>query len=456
MHRWTLTVLLSVTAGIAAWLAPTALAPAPTGPSPLAGPARDPAPPFAALATSDGPLELRVAVDQRAIPAQAVSRRYLVATISAGAATGAARLPVDLALVMDTSGSMSGSGKISEARRAAEGLVDALGPEDAFSLIRFDDRAEVIQPLGHHPKDLLRLAIADLRPDGGTNLSEGLLAAFDETRRGAGSVRKVILMTDGQANQGVTSPEALARLADHAGVTVSTIGVGLDFNESLLASMADSGHGRYRYVGVGTDLTAAYAEELDAAAHLVASGTRLQVEFAEGVLPQRVFQWAADLQPHRACIAIGDLAAGQTRTVVIEVDVTPGAAADQPLAQFSLDGAAIPDRGAFREMAAVDATVVAPGTDLAPYVDRDAMTVSTRAVAGWSALQANAAYQQGDGERGRDLLRSANTYLKEQQRTFGLAIPEATSESLEALGYLDDASAQKGAYSAARSMGRSE
>ena len=452
MHRWTLTVLLSVTAGIAAWLAPTALG----RPAPLAGPARDPGTPLEALATRDGPLDLRVAVDQRAVPAQGVSRRYLVATISAGAAADAARLPVDLALVMDTSGSMSGSGKITEARRAAAALVDARGPEDAFALIRFADRAQVVRPLGHHPKDLLRLAIGDLSPDGGTNLSEGLLAGFDEARRGSGSVRKVILMTDGQANQGVTSAEALARLADRAGVTVSTIGVGLDFNESLLASMADSGHGRYRYVGVGTDLTAAYADELDAAAHLVASGARLQVEFAEGVLPQRVFQWTADLQPHRASIAIGDLAAGQTRTVVVEVDVTPGATVDQPLAQFSLDGAAIPDRGAFREVATVNTTVVPPGTDLAPYVDRDAMTVSTRAVAGWSALQANAAYQRGDGERGRGLLRSANTFLKEQQRVFGLAIPEADIQNLEALGYQDDGSAQKGAYSAARSLGRSE
>ncbi len=460
MHRWTLTLLLSVSAAAAAWLAPTALGTTNSrGGAPV--PPRPMTPPIADLGAGgvdavDGPLELAVALDQEAIHAAGTARRFLIATITAPAETRGERLPVDLALVMDTSGSMAARGKMTEARRAAAALVSAMGPSDAFSLVTFDDRAQVVRSLGRDPRYVLLDAIEGLTPDGGTNLSDGLLAGFNQARGGSGSVRKVILMTDGQANQGITAPAQLEALARDPSISVSTVGVGLDFNESLLASMADAGRGRYRYVDATTDLALAYAEELESAAHLVALGTQVEFQFADGVVPLRVLQWSADVRGDRAVVPVGDLAAGQSRTVVVEVDVTAMGAARQDLATVTLRGAAVRDEAAFREVASVSAAVVPVGTDLSPYVQREAMTVSTRAVAGWSAMQANQAYQQGDADRGRGLLRAAAGYLETQKRDYGLAIPEADVENLNALGYLSDGEAQKSSYSAGRSMGRSE
>lgn len=453
MHRWTLTALLTFSAGLAAWLAPRVGAPVPTGGDSPSGGVRPLALPGGAMV--DGPLSLAVAVDSRALPVGETSRRYLVATVHASE-QGGQRLPVDLTLVMDTSGSMAGTGKITEARRAVSAVVDALGPEDSFSLVRFSDTASVVLGLGHHGRSPLDQLVATLDPDGGTNLSGGLAAGFAEATRGRGAVRKLILMTDGQANQGVVAPQGLTRMAQHPGVTVSTVGLGLDFNESLLSAMADAGGGRYRYVGPGTDLTAAYAEELQDASALVATGARLEVDFATGVTPLRVFQWSADLSSTQAGVSIGDLAAGQSRTVVIEVDVTPGGDAEPELARFRLTGTALPEHTAFREEARAAGVEVAAGTDLSPWLDREAMAVSTRAVAGWSAMEANAAYQQGDAERGRGLLREAAGWMSRQQQDYGLPIADVEVSQLRQLGYLDDAEAQKGSWSAGRALGRAE
>ena len=147
---------------------------------------------------------------------------------------------------MDTSGSMSSGGKLTNARMAAQELVAALRPEDTFSLITFDDNAEVVVPAGPVTELVaLQHRIGEIRTGGGTNLYDGLAAGLREvSTRGQSGSQRVVVLSDGHANIGVTDAKAILQQAGSLvseGVTVSALGLGSDYHEDLLAAMSDAG-----------------------------------------------------------------------------------------------------------------------------------------------------------------------------------------------------------------------
>jgi len=156
---------------------------------------------------------------------------------------GDARAPLRIALVLDRSGSMNGR-KLEIAKQCANFLARRLLPSDMLSVVTFDDTVDLVVPLGD-AHDQAGAAIEQIHPGGQTNLSGGWLKGLEEVRRAADGVRRVILLTDGQANQGVTDRDQLTSLAtgtrEHAATT--TIGFGEGFDADLLASIADKSGG---------------------------------------------------------------------------------------------------------------------------------------------------------------------------------------------------------------------
>src|SRR4051812_48374245 len=184
----------------------------------------------------------------------------------------AARPPATVQVVLDRSGSMESDGRIQAARCALTALVDRLDPRDAFGLVAFDDEVEVTVPAGPvADKAAIKAAIDNLSARGATNLSGGLLRGLQEARRAAGrGGATLLLLSDGMANQGVTAPERLesvAASAHAAGVTVSTIGIGLGYDEVLLAAIARGGQGSHVFVQESDAAAAAVAGEGDGLLH---------------------------------------------------------------------------------------------------------------------------------------------------------------------------------------------
>jgi Ca-activated chloride channel family protein len=217
---------------------------------------------------TQGRLRIEAAMDQSALLQGSGEDRFLVIEVGADAVEGAARRPVHLSVVMDTSGSMSGQGKMSHARAAAQELVGLLGPEDTFSLVTFDDQAAVRLP--DRPvtdASSLQRRIQGIQTGGGTNLYDGVESGLDEVRSDPGEgVRRVVVLSDGNANIGITDSGSLRRQAGSLvaqGVTISAIGIGVDYNEDLLAAMADAGGGAYRFVGSPGSLTAMFTEAVN-------------------------------------------------------------------------------------------------------------------------------------------------------------------------------------------------
>ena len=198
------------------------------------------------------------------------------------------RHPLHLALVIDRSGSMSGQ-PLAEAKRCAEFVLDGLMPSDRLSVIAYDDEAETLIPAVElHDKDAVRRAIRQIHDRGCTNLHGGWLQGAETLAPHTHErlTSRVILLSDGCANRGLTEPDPIyAQCADlaRAGVTTSTYGLGRSFNEELMIGMARHGQGSSYYGQTAEDLMDPFREEFELLNALCARHLRLEVTPAAGV-----------------------------------------------------------------------------------------------------------------------------------------------------------------------------
>lgn len=237
---------------------------------------------------------------------------------------GDERAPLKLALVLDRSGSMTGS-KLEVAKRCALWLVSRLRPTDELALVAYDDHVNLLAPLA--PVDgSLRAVIGRIGPGGSTNLSGGWLKGHEALQgAGADAIRKVLLLSDGLANVGVTDSDSLAALAAKAheqGIGTTTIGFGHDFDEELMTAMADAGGGRAHFAETPDAAPAIFAQELEGLAQVVAQNVSLEIRphaavEVLGVLNEYpMVEVAGGVQ-----VELGDAYAGELRRVVLQLHV---------------------------------------------------------------------------------------------------------------------------------------
>jgi Ca-activated chloride channel family protein len=235
------------------------------------------------------------------------------------------RRPMRLALVLDRSGSMRGE-KLAVAKRCAAWLAERLQAADEMALVAYDDRVRVLAPLGSAGGEALGHAIAGIAPGGSTNLSGGWLKALEQLRGApADGPRKILLLTDGIANVGVTEPAALVAMAASArdvGVGTSTIGFGDDFREELLQAMADAGGGNYHYAPSPDAAPGIFAEELDGLARVVAQNISVLIRPREHVRFVGVLNdFPSAAGPGGVQVELPDAYGGERRRVVFRLHV---------------------------------------------------------------------------------------------------------------------------------------
>ena len=194
------------------------------------------------------------------------------------------RAPLAVSLVIDRSGSMSG-GKLEEAKRCALDLLSRLKDGDWVSVVVYDDRIEVLLETMsvRIAKTLLPIRLDELQPRNMTNLHGGWLKGAETLapRAGSGMVSRVILLSDGQANRGLTSVEGICeqvRELASAGVTTSTVGIGFDFNEELMTAIATAGQGNSWYGQRAEDLAESFDAELGFLTNLVWQDVRIKLD----------------------------------------------------------------------------------------------------------------------------------------------------------------------------------
>ncbi len=197
-------------------------------------------------------------------------------------AGGAPRTPIHLALVLDRSGSMSGA-PLAEAKRCARDIVEALAPGDRAAIYAFDSDVECVAPLTPAQDKLaLASALSAVESGGSTNLHGGWRAGADElaAHLSGQDLHRVVLLSDGGANEGETDLEAIAQQCKELagrGVTTSTYGLGRSFNEDLMLAMAAAGRGNAYYGQTAADLAEPFAAEFALLTSLCARGLMLKV-----------------------------------------------------------------------------------------------------------------------------------------------------------------------------------
>lgn len=200
------------------------------------------------------------------------------------------RTPTDLVVVLDRSPSMLAANKWPYAKAAVLELIQKLGPADRLGLIGFDRSAKVYAGLlavTPETRPRLRELVQRMTVGSATNIGAGLKRAGDMLgRRPSERVKKIILLSDGETNTGITDPQALAKMAseisDHH-IVLSTIGMGLGFNEALMAALADHGMGHYAYLEHLGALGGILVKDLQETRSLYAERSALYIELSDGV-----------------------------------------------------------------------------------------------------------------------------------------------------------------------------
>ncbi|MEL6110135.1 MAG: VWA domain-containing protein [Planctomycetota bacterium] len=257
--------------------------------------------------------------------------------------SAAERPPVNTAIVIDKSGSMGGQ-KIVQAQNAAIEAVRMLRDDDIVSVILYADSAEVLVPATKATdRESIIAKIRSVQAQGSTALFAGVSKGASEVRKfiDSESVNRVILLSDGQANVGPKSPRELERLGASLvkeGISVSTLGLGLGYNEDLMSRLALAGTGNHLFVEQADDLVAVFRREFNDLMSVVASDFSIRIKIGDGIRPVRVLNTKADISGQDISIPLAQLYSRQQRYFVVEVEVDKGAhGSSRPMADVAVE-----------------------------------------------------------------------------------------------------------------------
>jgi Ca-activated chloride channel homolog len=239
------------------------------------------------------------------------------------------RSPINVGIVLDRSGSMQGE-KIRRAREAAIDAVRMLDAQDIVSIVTYDTVVEVLVPATRltDPEMVIK-AIRTIQARGNTALFAGVSKGAAEVRkfRSEDYVNRVILLSDGLANSGPSSPGELGALGaslKKENITVSTLGLGLGYNEDLMVQLAGKSGGNHHFIEQASELADVFRSEFDDVLSVVAQGVDLKVTVPEGVRPVRVLGNSSDINGQEIVTRMSQVYGGQNKYVVIELEVPPG------------------------------------------------------------------------------------------------------------------------------------
>lgn len=253
---------------------------------------------------------------------------YLQVTVGAREFVSASRAPLNIAIVIDRSGSMSGS-KIKDARAAASWLVEHLSDGDKVAIVSYSNDVWLEVPsltVSPEGRSIAQDAIDRIRTGGNTFLSGGLEAGFAEAKKHYDPefLNRVVLLSDGLANAGITATEPLSRIADRVreeGISTTTMGVGIDYNEDLMAALAVYGGGNVYFVEDSESLAAVFSDELASLGSTVLRDTVLILELPADVEVERVYGYNFQQHGRELHVEMSSVSAGETRKLLVALKV---------------------------------------------------------------------------------------------------------------------------------------
>ncbi|HSE42513.1 MAG TPA: VWA domain-containing protein [Acidobacteriota bacterium] len=237
------------------------------------------------------------------------------------------RKRMNLVLVIDRSGSMGSENKLEQVKNSAIQLLNNLDPEDRLAIITYDDSIQTLLPSTTvEDKARVRDLIYSLSPGGSTNLCGGMQAGFEEAKRHFRNdiVNRIVLLSDGLANVGIVDPTAIASEAQRIRenrISVSTMGVGVDYNENLMASIADHSGGNYYYISNETNMASVFQKELNLMQSLIGTNAKATFELGRGIQVTDIAGYKWSQSGRKLTIQVPDVYSGETKRILVQLKV---------------------------------------------------------------------------------------------------------------------------------------
>ena len=231
------------------------------------------------------------------------------------------RVPLNLVLVIDRSGSMNGD-RIRKVKNSLGKLIGKLTDRDLVSVVTYSTEASIcLETTTGGDADAVASAISSIEAGGSTNLNAGLMKGYEVALRNLDDDRanRVILLTDGIANVGVTAEKQIASASkeyNEKGIGLSTIGLGASFNRSLLRELADAGRGAIHFIADANDIQKVFVDEFDSLLSPAAMDVSLTIRVPDGNPMPKIFGYEPQKSRNEYRIPMENMSYGATQVVV--------------------------------------------------------------------------------------------------------------------------------------------
>lgn len=377
------------------------------------------------VSASPAKVAFEVALSNPALEANRSQKTHLKVGLTGFDLASTDRAPVNLCIVLDRSGSMSGD-KIRRAREAALMVVDMLTPHDILSLVTYESTVRTLVPATYLAnKDEVRRAIRGIEAGGSTALFGGVSKGIREVRRNVSKerVNRVLLLSDGLANVGPSSPHELASLgrsAGREGIAITTIGLGLGYNEDLMTQLALSSDGNHAFAETSTDLARIFDSELGDVLSVVAQDVEIIIRCPAGIRPIRVVDREATIKGQDVTLYLNQIYSKQEKYVILEVEVpSEKAGVKRKVASVDVayDNLSTQSRDTMTQLAY--ATFTASKEKVRAKTNRAVAVQATKAIANEESRRAVELRDKGDVAAAQKVMSSNAGFLKQQAEVLG-------------------------------------
>jgi Ca-activated chloride channel family protein len=406
--------------------------------------------------STDGTLALDARLGHATLARDGRGETFLFAQVTGSDKSGAFAPPLNLAVVIDRSGSMKGD-RLSNAIAAATGMVDRMRDGDSVSVVSFDTQPTVVVPptlASSATRASIQAAIRSIRLGGDTCISCGLESGMQQLERtslGDARVNRMILLSDGATNAGVRDLPGLRAMAGRMrdkGVTISTIGVDVDFDERVMTAIAAETNGQHYFVESPSALPTIFSQEFDELLAAVGNDAELSIDLAAGVEVSEVFDRTFQREGRTLKIPFGTFSAKQEKTVLVKLNVPADRDGEEPICDLRLSFRDLVRRGDGSLTGALALVVTSDSSAVQKDLDPFVATRLERSRTAQTLSEVNRLFE--DGRVAEALAR-----LKQQEanlaRTEALArrAPAPAMHKDKSNGVVDDLERQRGAVARA-------
>lgn len=372
-----------------------------------------------------GTLDVRAHLSHEYIPNYASSQVYASIKIKAKKFVSEGRSPLNVAVVMDRSSSMAGE-KMKQSKIAALKLVDMLQPGDRLALVSYSSDVTVDMKtvqMTKENKTKVKAIINAIQPGGWTNLSGGFQKGCQLVQGSLkkGSINRVLLMSDGQANKGITAIPALEKMASDClkkGVSMTSVGLGLDYNEDLMTAMAKHGAGNYYFVEKEAQMAQAFTKEIHGLASAVARKARLTIQLAPGVEMLKLHGYTYRAKGNTITVPLASFYSKQQKDILMKLSVSAQKSGKRAILSTSIAYEDTLNAKRSKATAKLSAQVSPSSKTVAKHVDGNVFEHAQRIEVANTMSGAMAEYEKGNKKKAIRMIEKQRKTMSKNQKMY--------------------------------------